>query len=88
MSDLLRDEGVIKYQAIHQNSSPPWHLLLNQLDEVRTGTPQMALSMAALVNAKTPSSGLIVMAGHEEGIVAYGETIPCTFDQIKDILTN
>ena len=201
MSDLLRDEGVIKYQAIHQNISLPRHLLLNQLDEVRTilfdlgllgvypdgvgygnvsiryetgciisgtssgalrvlgaggycyvknfdlqqntvhtegpvnassesmthcaiylarslircvlhihnrelwlkllnqgyestsadipyGTPQMALSMAALVNAKTLSSRLIVMAGHEEGIVAYGETIPCTFDQIKAILTN
>jgi len=33
----------------------------------------MALSMAALVNAKTPSSSLVVIAGKEEGIVAYGE---------------
>jgi hypothetical protein len=33
-------------------------------------------------------TGLIVMASHEEGIVAYGEAIPCTFDQIKAILTN
>ena len=201
MINLPRDDGVIKYQAIHQNSSPLRHLLLNQLDEIRTklfdlglvgvypdgvgfgnvsiryetgciisgtasgalrvlgacgychvkkfdlqqntvytegpvsassesmthcaiyqarslvrcvlhihnrelwlkllnqgyestpadipyGTPQIALSMAALVNAKTPSSGLIVMAGHEEGIVAYGETISYAFDQVEAILTN
>ena len=201
MSNTLRDEGVIKYQAIHQDSGPPVHILLNQLDEVRTklfdlglvgvypdgvgygnvsirheagciisgtatgsmrilgvggycvvrsfdlqnnivltagpvkassesmthcaiyqanplmqcvlhihnrelwerllsqgydstsvdipyGTPQMALSMATLACTKTEPSDLIVMAGHEEGIVAYGQTIFCAFDQIKTILAN
>jgi len=201
MSNTLRDEGVIKYQVIHQDSGPPVHILLNQLDEVRTklfdlglvgvypdgvgygnvsirheagciisgtatgsmrvlgvggycvvrsfdlqnnivltagpvkassesmthcaiyqanplmqcvlhihnrelwerllsqgydstsvdipyGTPQMALSMATLARTKTEPSDLIVMAGHEEGIVAYGQTIFCTFDQIKTILAN
>jgi hypothetical protein len=201
MSNTLRDEGVIKYQAIHQDSGPPVHILLNQLDEVRTklfdlglvgvypdgvgygnvsirheagciisgtatgsmrilgvggycvvrsfdlqnnivltagpvkassesmthcaiyqanplmqcvlhihnreiwerllsqgydstsvdipyGTPQMALSMATLACTKTEPSNLIVMAGHEEGIVAYGQTIFCAFDQIKTILAN
>ena len=186
MSNTPRDEGVIKYQAIHQDSGPPVHILLNQLDEVRTklfdlglvgvypdgvgygnvsirhvlgaggycyvrsfdlqnnkvltagpvkassesmthcaiyhanplmqcvlhihnrelwerllsqgydstsvdipyGTPQMALSMATLACTKTEPSDLIVMAGHEEGIVAYGQTIFCAFDQIKTILAN
>ena len=201
MSSALRDEGVIKYQAIHQDSGPPVHILLNQLDEVRTklfdlglvgvypdgvgygnvsirhetgciisgtatgsmrilgvggycvvrsfdlqnnivltagpvkassesmthcaiyqanplmqcvlhihnrelwerllsqgydstsvdipyGTPQMALSMATLACTKTEPSDLIVMAGHEEGIVAYGQTIFCAFDQIKTILAH
>jgi ribulose-5-phosphate 4-epimerase/fuculose-1-phosphate aldolase len=196
MSDLLRDDGVIKYQAIHQNSSPPRHLLLNQLDEVRTmlfdlgllgaypdgvgygnvsiryetgciisgtatgaarvlgisgycyvrnfnlqrnsvltegpvnasseamthcaiykanpqvqcvlhihnrklwedllsqgckstpadipyGTPQMAQSIAEFVSAADLPDGLLVMAGHEEGIVAYGETTLKAYDQIQ-----
>ena len=201
MNDLLRDDGVIKYQAIHQNGSPPTHVLLNQLDQVRTqlfdlglvgiypdgigygnvsirhesgciisgtatggarilgasgycyvrsfnvkqntvrtegpinassesmthcaiykanslvqcvlhihhgnlwqrllqegydstsadiayGTPQMALAMASLVNTKLAPASLFVMAGHDEGIVAYGPTIALAFDQIKAILVN
>ena len=199
MSHSPRDDGVIKYQAIHKNSSPPIHILLNELDEIRTklfdlglvgiysdgigygnvsirheagciisgtasgairvlgasgycyvrsfdiqqnivctqgsvnassesmthcaiyqanslvqcvlhihhrelwqklldekyqstsadipyGTPQMALSMATLVNTKATSSGLLVMAGHYEGIVAYGQTIPLAFNQINAVL--
>jgi hypothetical protein len=201
MSKSLRDDGVIKYQAIHKNSSSPVHINLNQLDEVRTklfdlglvgvysdgigygnvsirndtgciisgtstgavrvlgaggycyvrsfdlmlnsvntegpvlassesmthcaiyqahssvhcvlhihnlklwqkllghgcdstsadipyGTPQMALSMASLVSAKLAPANLLVMAGHDEGIVAYGHTITSAFDQIKAILNN
>jgi len=200
MSYSLRDDGVIKYQAIHQNSSPPVHILLNQLDDVRTrlfdlglvgaysdgvgygnisirhetgciisgtatgakrvlgisgycyvrsfdlekntvhtegpvnassesmthcaiyqarslvqcvlhihhpklwqrlldqgyestsahipyGTPQMALSMATLVRAKVESSNLFVMAGHKDGVVAYGQTIASAFNQIKALMT-
>ena len=199
MSQSLRDDGVIKYQAIHQNSSPPVHINLKHLDEVRTklfdmglvgaysdgigygnvsirngtgciisgtstgavrvlgasgycyvrsfdlnlntvrtegptlassesmthcaiyqahssvqcvlhihslelwqklldkgcestsaaipyGTPQMALSMASLVGAKASPSNLLVMAGHAEGIVAYGHSIISAFDEIKAIL--
>ena len=201
MSHSLRDEGVIKYQAIHQNSSQPAHTLLNQLDDVRTnlfdlglvgvypdgvgfgnvsiryeagciisgtatgaarvlgargycyvrsfdlkkntvytegpvnassesmthcaiyqahssvecvlhihhrelwhklldqgyrstsadipyGTPQMALSMGVLVNTNAESSSLLVMAGHEDGIVAYGPTISSALNQIKVVMAN
>jgi hypothetical protein len=199
MSNLPRDDGVIKYQAIHKDSSSPVHIYLNQLDEVRTklfdlglvgvysdgigfgnvsirneagciisgtstgsirvlgaggycyvrgfdlnqntvktegpilassesmthcaiyqanssvqcvlhihnrelwqkllghgckstpaqipyGTPQMAISMATLVAANLEPSNLLVMTGHEEGIVAYGQTINSAFDQIKAAL--
>ena len=201
MSKSLRDDGIIKYHAIHKNSSPPDHINLDQLDEVRTklfdlglvgvysdgigygnvsirngtgciisgtstgavralgaggycyvrsfdlklnsvntegpilassesmthcaiyqahssvqcvlhihnralwqklldngyestsadipyGTPQMALSMATLVSSKLAPSNLLVMAGHDEGIVAYGHTISSAFDQIKAVLNN
>lgn len=199
MSNLPRDDGVIKYQAIHKDSSVPVHLYLNQLDEVRTklfdmglvgvysdgigygnvsirneagciisgtatgsirvlgargycyvrafdlmqntvktegpvlassesmthcaiyqanssvqcvlhihnrelwlklldhgckstpahipyGTPQMAVSMATLVAANLGPSNLLVMAGHDEGIVAYGHTINSALDQIQAAL--
>ena len=199
MSKSLRDDGIIKYHAIHKNSSPPDHINLDQLDEVRTklfdlglvgvysdgigygnvsirndtgciisgtstgavralgaggycyvrsfdlkkntvktegpilassesmthcaiyqahssvqcvlhihsrelwkklldkgydstpaeisyGTPQMAVSMATLVIANTETSNLLVMAGHEDGIVAYGHTINSAFDQIQAVL--
>jgi hypothetical protein len=46
----------------------------------------MALSMAKLVGAKASSSNLLVMAGHAEGIVAYGHSIISAFDEIKAIL--
>jgi len=36
MSKSLRDDGIIKYHAVHKNSSPPDHINLDQLDEVRT----------------------------------------------------
>jgi hypothetical protein len=36
MSKSLRDDGIIKYHAIHKNSNPPDHVNLDQLDEVRT----------------------------------------------------
>lgn len=201
MNHSTRDEGIIKYQAIHKNGSPPEHILLNKLESIRTklfdlglvgiypdkvsygnvsirheagciisgtstgaarvlgksgycyvrgfdlqknmvytqglinassesmthcaiyhahslvqcvlhihnreiwkklldqghdatsvnipyGTPQMALSMAALVNAKVKPSGLLVMAGHEEGIIAYGQTISLAFAQIKELLVH
>ena len=201
MNDSLKDDGVIKYHAIHQNGGVPVHLLLSELDEVRTelfdlglvgvyadgigygnvsirhetgciisgtatgtarvlgangycyvrnfnlqqntvytegpvyassesmthcaiyqahslvqcvlhihnreiwqilldrgyestpidipyGTPQMALSMAALVKTKNDPSNVLVMAGHEEGIVAYGQTICLAFAQIKALLVN
>jgi hypothetical protein len=36
MKNLLRDEGVIKYSAIHTNDNPPNHPYLSELDAART----------------------------------------------------
>ena len=77
--------------VLHIHNHELWQTLLDQghnstSADIPYGTPQMAISMAALVNAKTTPSNLLAMAGHEEGIVAYGETIPQAFDQIKTLL--
>jgi hypothetical protein len=46
----------------------------------------MAQAMASLVRQLTSPTNLLVMAGHEEGIVAYGPTIDLAFHQIQATL--
>lgn len=79
--------------VLHIHNRELWQTLLDQghpstASDIPYGTPQMARSMATLVNNKKSSNGLLVMAGHEEGIVAYGETIAIAFNQIKKIINN
>ena len=79
--------------VLHIHSKVLWEALLNQeydstSADIPYGTPQMAMSIAVLVKAGKKFSDLIVMAGHEDGIVAYGQTIPSAFQQIKMILPN
>jgi hypothetical protein len=45
----------------------------------------MANTMALLVNHQHSPTGLMVMAGHEEGIVAYGPTEDLAFEQIQSV---
>jgi len=49
------------------------------------GTPQIAIEIATLIGLKRESSSFMVMAGHEDGIIAYGETISSAFEQILDL---
>jgi ribulose-5-phosphate 4-epimerase/fuculose-1-phosphate aldolase len=77
--------------VLHIHNRELWQKLLAQgcdatLAEIAYGTPQMAVSMATLVIANNEISNLLVMAGHEEGIVAYGDTINSAFDQIQAVL--
>lgn len=54
--------------------------------EVPYGTPEMAQSMAQLVQGEATPNGLLVMAGHEEGVIAYGSNIPEALAQIQAVL--
>ncbi len=77
--------------VLHIHCKDLWEILLDQKydstpADILYGTPQMALSIATLVKAKAKPSNLIVMAGHDEGIIAYGQTIALAFQQIKMIL--
>jgi hypothetical protein len=79
--------------VLHIHNRALWQKLLDNGCEstsadIPYGTPQMALSMATLVSSKLAPSNLLVMAGHDEGIVAYGHTISSAFDQIKAVLNN
>jgi ribulose-5-phosphate 4-epimerase/fuculose-1-phosphate aldolase len=77
--------------VLHIHSRKLWHRLLDEgyestPVEISYGTPEMALSLTNLVKANLKSSNLVVMAGHEEGVIAYGEDILSAFDQIKTAL--
>ena len=54
--------------------------------DIPYGTPQMAEGMLSLVRNGITPFGILVMAGHEEGIVAYGQTIYSVLNQIKALL--
>lgn len=74
--------------VLHMHQRELWKRLLQQghagtAASIPYGTPQMAQAMAALVRANAQPSGLLVMAGHEDGIVAYGPTIAAALAHIE-----
>ena len=76
--------------VLHIHNLKLWQQLLQYADittpaNIAYGTPQMALSIAAIVNAKAKPYGLLAMAGHEEGVVAYGQTISMAESQITNV---
>ena len=48
------------------------------------GTPDMARSVINLVT-KQPKRGIIVMVGHDEGLLAYGESVQAVWEAIDNI---
>lgn len=52
--------------------------------DVPYGTPAMARAVAALVVAQAQLPVLFAMAGHQDGVVAYGANIASTFALVRD----
>lgn len=79
--------------VLHIHNLRLWRKLLDQgypstPIEIPYGTPQMAQEMAAIVQRLASPSSLLVMAGHEEGIIAYGPTIDLALNQIQTVLSS
>jgi hypothetical protein len=53
--------------------------------DVPYGTPDMARSVAGLVTAQKQLPVLFAMAGHQDGVVAYGTDIASTLNCVLDI---
>lgn len=69
--------------VIHVHSAKIWHgMLENQMPHtpsaVPYGTPQMAEAVKSVINDKV--SGVLAMAGHEDGVITYGTTIQEALD--------
>ena len=49
------------------------------------GTPEIAAAAGACVRAGGGSDGLMVLAGHDEGIIAYGQTTQAALKRILEL---
>ncbi|MDA3952164.1 MAG: class II aldolase/adducin family protein [Bacteroidales bacterium] len=62
--------------VIHVHHKNMWNKYLNNLpttcEKAEFGTPEIALEIQKLINK---NRGIIIMAGHPEGIVSYGESL-------------
>jgi hypothetical protein len=52
--------------------------------DIAYGTPAMARAVAALVAEQPTLPVLFAMAGHQDGVVAYGTDIVSTFTLVRD----
>jgi len=53
--------------------------------DVPFGTPELATEIAELVVANGENHGVLVTAGHDEGVIAYGESIQEAFSELMYI---
>ena len=51
------------------------------------GTPELARAIAELVVSCGVNHGIFVTAGHDEGIIAYGETVEKALSLVKSVYT-
>lgn len=77
LSHAIIYETLPKVNAIiHTHNLKMWNRYFNDLPttskKAEFGTPDMALEIKKLLNS---NSGIIIMGGHEEGILCYGETL-------------
>jgi ribulose-5-phosphate 4-epimerase/fuculose-1-phosphate aldolase len=48
------------------------------------GTPEMARDIEQLVKAHTPPHGILVMTGHEDGVIVWGRTVAEAYDVLMN----
>jgi hypothetical protein len=53
--------------------------------EAAYGTPEMALAIASLVKEAGARCGVMVLAGHDEGALAYGESVEEALDLTREL---
>ena len=80
--------------VIHVHSPQMWRMYLNQLPttnpKIEYGTPEMAYEMQRLFTTKYHNknnnhSGVFVMGGHIDGLIAFGPDVSSTLQLIVDL---
>lgn len=78
---------------IHVHNKDLWQKLIHTVpttrQEVEYGTPEMAIEIRRLYwDTALPVVKILVMAGHEEGIISFGETVVEAMDIILAVSRN
>lgn len=73
--------------VMHIHSADLWSRYLHRLpttpESVTYGTPEMVVAVQELLKTHgNPAAGVIVMAGHEEGLFAYGENYQAAYQEL------
>jgi L-ribulose-5-phosphate 4-epimerase len=87
---LYQVNGAIR-AVVHVHSRPIWEAYRNQLptsrDDVLYGTPEMGYEMIRLhKRAALGRLGVIVMGGHQDGVVAFGPSLAEAAGEILKLL--
>ncbi|NNE71291.1 MAG: class II aldolase/adducin family protein [Rhodothermales bacterium] len=66
--------------VIHVHHAGLWHKYIDRLPttskDVTYGTPEMAYEIMGLLRAKDrPAKQLVIMGGHQDGVLAYGQSL-------------
>ena len=64
--------------VVHVHSNHLWEKFIHKLpttEDVPYGTPEMAFAIQKLIKSNEMKSGLVIMAGHQDGILAFGATL-------------
>ncbi|MDA3818778.1 MAG: class II aldolase/adducin family protein [Prolixibacteraceae bacterium] len=73
--------------VIHIHDKRLWKKYYNVLPtswvEASYGTPEMAFSIEKLLKRENLKSGIIVMGGHEDGIVAFGRSMDEAYEILR-----
>jgi hypothetical protein len=77
--------------VIHIHSMPHWEKLLNRIPttdpSAAYGTPEMAAEIARMFRATDfPRTRVMVMGGHEEGILAYDKMLQLAGERLLEVL--
>lgn len=92
MTHAVIYEAMAQVQAvIHVHSTELWQNaralgLACTPPTVGYGTPQMATAVQQIVQDVASPNGILAMLGHEDGIVAWGETLPAAVKQLMQTL--
>ena len=77
--------------VVHVHARPIWeanrHRLPTSRDEVPYGTPEMAYEMIRLhKRAALGLKGVVVMGGHQDGVIAFGPSVAAATAEILALL--
>ncbi len=53
--------------------------------EMAFGTPELAMAISKLVLEKGTPNGILVTAGHDEGVIAYGTDLDSAYDEMDAV---